>query len=542
MTFATHPTAETPPLEEPRKLFRGLNYFRECGGFDGLPSPARCGAFNPEDDSVVALFPGKDRVYRFDLFGALCEKFRSGTVPLSVAWDASRREYLIGFADGTVRRFTARLAPRGRVALPGGLEPRQLAVAADRFFVADPRGGWVVAFDADGRVIAGTHLARRVCQIGASAADGRLAVGFEKGVAVLTPSLEPAWEVQHAAKRTAVAWNPTGDFWAGLDTGRLWRMAADGGKIADAPCRSGLHSLAAIEGGCVAATLDGVVSVHDESGAELGYDDLGTPVFHLGTTTGGLLALYTARGVTMVKPAPPATPRLERDARDEAAALLAAWEPLADSPSRLQGQVNDFLQRLDLARWPFVLAFQEAFLRRQEQAPLPYARLESALRLGDDVKADRLCRRTVPAVVDGSNVTRYHWNTDQTTTRRSRLAALLQVRDALAREANPVLYPLLLVVDVTERRTSDEPDRLRQLIAAGDVLETSSRREADALILNMVKQNGWWDCQIVTNDYRLFTAHAHMLPDRDEEWYRRVQRPFVIRPQTGEVYFPERSQ
>jgi hypothetical protein len=164
------------------------------------------------------------------------------------------------------------------------------------------------------------------------------------------------------------------------------------------------------------------------------------------------------------------------------------------------------------------------------------------MRRADERKAARLCARTRPAIIDGSNVSRHHWNTDTRPNRRSRLAAIIKVRDALLRETSPFLYPVVIVVDVTERHTSDDPAALKRMIGQGEVLETPSKREADALIFTLVKAHDWSDCQIVTNDNRMFEAHAHVLPGKDLEWYREVQRPFAIHQNTGEVYFPPRSR
>ena len=75
-----------------------------------------------------------------------------------------------------------------------------------------------------------------------------------------------------------------------------------------------------------------------------------------------------------------------------------------------------------------------------------------------------------------------------------------------------------------------------------EILETPSKREADAIIFTLVKTHDWSDCQIVTNDTRMFEAHAHVLPDKNIEWYRGVQRPFSIHHNTGEAYFPPRSR
>jgi hypothetical protein len=100
----------------------------------------------------------------------------------------------------------------------------------------------------------------------------------------------------------------------------------------------------------------------------------------------------------------------------------------------------------------------------------------------------------------------------------------------------------VIVVDVTERHTCDDPAALKRMIGQGEVLETPSKREADALIFTLVQTHDWSDCQIVTNDNRMFEAHAHVLPGKGLEWYREVRRAFAIHQNTGEVYFPPRSR
>jgi hypothetical protein len=196
---------------------------------------------------------------------------------------------------------------------------------------------------------------------------------------------------------------------------------------------------------------------------------------------------------------------------------------------------------VNLLDWPAACAFQSIFLDRRRLDPAACGAVEAAVRLADPRAAAVLCARTVPAILDGSNVSRYHWR-GRRKGLTSSLQAILRVRDALLLESNPVLYPIVIVVDVTERGSTDAPERLRDLIEAGEILEAPSRREADALIFSLVRQGRWWECQIVTNDNRMFEAHPEMLPEQDAEWYRRVQRPFVLRPNTDEVYFPERSR
>jgi hypothetical protein len=534
--------ASAEPLHEPKKLFSTLRTFSEFGGYRAEDFPPRVSIFNPADDSVVSLFPGNRRLYRFDTLGALCEKRRSEAIPLAALWSEEQQEYVIGFADGHVQRYDGSLNPTRGFRLPAGLEPRVLASDGERLFAADRRSPHVVGVTLSGRVLGCRTLPGKITQLAFSEKRGHLAVGFEKGVAMLAPDLTMQWQTQHDAPETAVACTLAGEVWAGLSTGRLWKLSAANQRSVDVGSPAGLRSLAVIEDGLVAGTVGGTLTLYDPDGSLLGSDALGTVLYHVCATEGGLLVLSTARGVTVVKP----DPQVAAAARDErlrdVSAKLAAWEQAVEDPSHLSRLVRVFLQRIDLARWQDALAFQTAFLRRKAVEPGRYARIEEVMRAADARKAARLCSRTRPAIIDGSNVSRHHWNMDTRPNRRSRLSAIIKVRDALLKETAPLLYPVVIVVDVTERHTCDDPAALKRMIGQGEVLETPSKREADALIFTLVQTHDWSDCQIVTNDNRMFEAHAHVVSGKDLEWYREVQRPFVIHQNTGEVYFPPRSR
>ena len=99
----------------------------------------------------------------------------------------------------------------------------------------------------------------------------------------------------------------------------------------------------------------------------------------------------------------------------------------------------------------------------------------------------------------------------------------------------PIAYPLITVVDSTERHWTDNQKALIRLFEDGLVLETPGKREADALILSMVGKNDWYDCEIISNDYRMLTSHEEMLPKADAEWYAGVQQTFTINQQTEQI-------
>ena len=532
------------PLQEPVKLFNGLRTLAECGGFATATHPPRLSIFTPSDDSFVSLFPGRRRLYRFDTFGRLCEKRSSQAIPLAALWDEESEEYVIGFADGHIQRYDARLEPTSGFQLPGGLEPRCLACTGDTLFVADRRRPHVVAMSRQGNIIMSRSLTGRVCDLDFSEKRGQLVVGLERAVSVLTPALAVCWQADHDAPHTGVSCSSSGEVWVGLSTGRIWKYPAGHGqqRTVDVGAAPGLRSLAVLEDGLIAATLRGQITLYDADGSPLGTDELGTPLYHVCATEGGLLVLSTARGVTVVRPDPGAIAAARDWKLRDAGSKLSSWENAIGDPRFLNRLVRAFLQRLDLGRWEEVIAFQSTFLRRKEQDPARYKRIEETMWAADAKKSAVLCVRTTPAIIDGSNVSRHHWNNDDRSNRRSRLGSIIKVRDALARETNPVLYPVVIVVDVTERHTSDNPGELKRMIGQGEILETPSKREADALIFNLITTHDWSDCQIVTNDFRMFDAHAHNLPGRDVNWYRRVQRAFTINQRSGEAYFPGKSR
>jgi hypothetical protein len=203
--------------------------------------------------------------------------------------------------------------------------------------------------------------------------------------------------------------------------------------------------------------------------------------------------------------------------------------------------IKDYVQRLDLTNWQEVCALQSQFAQRRALKPVLYDKIEHALRSIDPKKSLRICNKTIPVIIDGSNVSRHHWNNQRKGKKEARLGAILRLRDKLAESLNPIFYPLIVVVDVTERKYTDNLVNLTQLIDEGEILETPSARQADALILNLVRTNSWLDCRIVSNDRRLFEANAGLLPGVDRRWYERVRMAFTINPKTLEVYFPERS-
>jgi hypothetical protein len=157
--------ASAEPLHEPKKLFSTLRTFSEFGGYRAEDFPPRLSIFNPADDSVVSLFPGKRRLYRFDTLGALCEKRKSEAIPLAALWSEEQQEYVIGFADGHVQRYDRSLNPTRGFRLPAGIEPRVLSSDGERLFVADRRSPHVVGVTLSGRVLDCRTLSGKISQL-----------------------------------------------------------------------------------------------------------------------------------------------------------------------------------------------------------------------------------------------------------------------------------------------------------------------------------------------------------------------------------------
>ncbi len=535
--------SEPVPIAEPRKLFKPtqLSCFIECGGYDGLQSPAKMSAFNSEDDCFVAIFPGKKRVYRFDSFGALCEKFRSDAMPLCIAWNEDLCEYLIGFDDRRIRRFNARLEAIGSLSVPEQLEPRLLACSGDDVYVSD-LSERIIHLGAQGDVRHQIALPGPICHLVFTAARRSVIASTATCVVGLDPDLRMLWKIDHFAEQSTVAATATGDLWIALSSGRLWRLDRDNQILVDVPIPSGTRTLAAFEGAVVVGTLQGQILLYDALGRKVGGDDLQTALYHASATEGDMLVLSTAKGPTVVKPLPELTLRTREQAmREQALASLLELEQAAQSGTTLHRVLKEQMRRLDLTRWQEVCALQSQFAQRRMLQPALYEKIETALRFIDPRKAARLCAKTRPVIIDGSNVSRHHWNNERKGKRQARLAAILRVKETLADQINPVFYPLIIVIDASERHYTDDLTRLKQMIDDGEILEAPSRREADALILNVVRNNNWLDCRIVSNDRKLFDAHAEMLPGTDRRWYERVRMAFTINPRTHEVYFPERS-
>lgn len=529
------------PITEPQKLFTTgeLGCFVECGGYGGLESPAKMSAFNPEEDCFVTIFPGKKRIYRFDVFGTLWEKFQSDAQPLCITWNHDYREYVIGFADRRICWFNHRLQRIGSVKAP--IEPRLIACKGDDIYVSDC-GKAVIRLNRGDECLTEVNLPGEVCQLLFAEERGCLLVALSSCILGLDRGLRTLWRIDHLASRAAIASSGSGELWVALSSGHLWRFDKENRKLLDVSIPPGIRTIAVLDRVVVLGTLEGQVMLYDLYGQKLGEDDLRTCLYHLCATEGSMLVLSTARGPTVVKPSPEVTLRTEEyTLRENALGVLLEWERAVSTGKSIHKVLEGYVRQINLAHWQEVCALQWQFLQRRQVYPAFYDKIESALRFLDPERALRICEKTKPVIIDGSNVSRYHWGNKGEKHKQARLRAILRARDKLARQTNPVLYPLIVVVDASERYYTDDPATLKRMIADGEILECPSRREADVLILNLVRTHGWLDCLIVSNDRRLFQAHSEQLPSADPRWYERVRVAFTVNPITNEVYFVERS-
>ena len=344
---------------------------------------------------------------------------------------------------------------------------------------------------------------------------------------------------------------PNGEIWAALGTGRLirlsWPEQAHAQTTVDVRLhlRASVRSLLVLDHIIVAGSERGELVVFDQQGREIGRDDLGVDLGHLSSGLRNLILASTGRGPAVFKLAPSVLIETEQAAlRERALQTVIGWEALVarGAPQPLSKVFGVFFQALDLARWPEVVAYQHAVLLRRQTNPVAFRKIEAVMESLDPRKTACLCTRTRPVFIDGSNVSRDHWKGTRDENRRSRLGAILDMQLALSQETNPVLYPMITVVDVSERHWIDDHAELVRLIEEEQILETPTTREADALILNLIRKNGWLDCEIVSNDKHLFEDHKEMLPEGNDRWYDKARRAFVIQPKTGQVSFVPQSR
>jgi hypothetical protein len=538
---------DVPPekLRAAEKLFPSgqLRTFLEWGGFHGLDVPAAMCAFSDDLDTFVTLFPQRHRIYLFDAFGNLLEKLATDVPPrqpLCVAWNSEANEYLVGFDDGRISRFSPHLNKvLGHFQTPDRSGPRFLAAAGQSVF-ASSGGTQLVRFDARGGG-ATVELAGPISQVVYAESLDKVLVSLPDQIVALTRDLQLSWQSRHSGSSALVASGPQGDIWVVTTSGRLTRLAGDDRRtLVEARTTPNASGLVVMEKVVLIGTQDGQLLLHDTVGREIGRDDLRTELFHMAVGSGDILAISTARGPTVLKPNPQVIDGAEVDGQELSMRLLDRLIRLAKEGN--MAELKTVAANIDLDQWRPVIALQTEYQKRKKADPAGCLRMEEALRFHDLRKADCICTRTRPAFIDGSNVSRDHWGNDRNPNRKARLSSILRMREKLLREINPVLYPIITVVDVTERHFSDKRGELLRLIEDGVIQATPTEREADALILNCIKANNWLDCEIVSNDKKMFDAHSEMLPGADHAWYQRVRRKFAIDHRTGEITFVERSR
>lgn len=548
--MATVADLPTPVSHQPVKLLEdfvprygmtGINCFRELGSYGRINSPARLVAFNSDEDRVLIAFPEALRLYVFHPDDGLLDKCRVDDQPTAIGWCGVTSQFLIALRNGAVHRCTQRLESRGVFRFQPGFVPKQLLCVAETIYATD--GDRTLAQVAPNQAPAYQSFPERILQISYSEAHDRILIVLPQWIVAYDRQGRPDWQVHYGAASAVLACAGNGELWLADTSGRICRLAASDRRVLNefaAPFP--VQSLVVLDRLVVVGSSRGELALFDLHGRELGRDELKTELCQLCVGAADRLVAGTGQGITVLTPNPIRAAQVtDTTSVDRSLNTLRNWEQELQSGNAISDAIKRFLQNVDLNDWKEVVAFQHAFLQRENIHPQWTYRIRELMDRHDARKGACLCRKTRPVFVDGSNISRFHWNGSKDPQRKGKLAAILRMNSRLASEKHPVLFPIITVIDENERRYSDDRNELTRLIAEGVILETPSHREADALILNYVRQYNWMDCEIVSNDKRMLDAHAEMLPDADRDWYTRVRRSFALNPKTLEITFVPRS-
>lgn len=547
----TRPAAPSAVALLPVRPFRlkyagnSLKSFREYGSDEELGTRASLSVFTSDGHRFLTAFPDAGRLFLFDADEGLLVKRRTGEgdIPVGLCWCEPLAEFLIGLSTGVIHRCNFLLEPESSFRLSAGFVPRHMIYAAGALFVSD--GEFRLARVLPGGVPEEFQFPERILQLGFSEGHDRLLISFPGRVVAFQRTGQPDWQIEHQSPSAIFACAPNGEIWLSLSTGRLQRRSAEGQQVlVDVALPSVAQSLVVLDRLAVVGFAKGELGLFDLRGRELGRDRLGVGLSHLVAGAADLLVASTDTGVSVLTPNATlvtASAGQDSEAIDRATRTLMGWEQDLKSGRAIASAVRGFVKELNLVEWPFVIAFQEAYRQREQISPAECFRIREFMERQDARKAACLCRKTRPVIVDGTNVARDHWHDRKGLP--SRLAAILRMRAKLEEEQNPVLFPIIVVVDNNEKRLSDDQPELLRLISNGEILAATANREADALILTLVKQHNWMtNCEIVSNDKGLLEAHREMLPEADRAWYENVRRAFTIDPKNLIIQFISRSR
>lgn len=144
----------------------------------------------------------------------------------------------------------------------------------------------------------------------------------------------------------------------------------------------------------------------------------------------------------------------------------------------------------------FVATLRQDLISLRARDRAAYNRILKELRESGNYYARVLTTPMARVFVDASNVARY------VATAKGRVEYLCSLREELRRHD---FFPIILVADASLPYNIDQPQKLREMIADGEVLVTASGQEADEILAREAKQTGAY---VVTNDRNFHFAFA----------------------------------
>jgi hypothetical protein len=156
-------------------------------------------------------------------------------------------------------------------------------------------------------------------------------------------------------------------------------------------------------------------------------------------------------------------------------------------------RITDAIDRNDEA---FVATLRSELKVLQKHDAATYKRLFKTLRAKGEYYTRILVNPTARVLVDASNVARYDAK------KKGRLQYLSSLRNELRRHD---FFPIIFVADASLPYFIDESQKLRSLIATGEVLVTASGQQADEVLAREARATGAY---VVTNDRNFHFAFA----------------------------------